>query len=291
MDSIFSVRISEELKEKFVEIAQNQGINNKELMEQIIKSYELSNVKDNYNEVKSDIDELQHIITRIGDIYLNIIERNKAKNLECENLHLGKIKEYENKLENQSKIIEELKERIKDYDKANNDLKKELQKSKEEYKVLDGNYLEIKELNLLLKEKNSDLLKEIELFKSNSEKLSLAEEEMKKLLKELNHFKMLANTAEKEKELLSRELTISKEDYDNKIKNTNQSYELSLKHLEETLKIAHSKELLEMQQRYSDQLSQIKLQYEDKLTSLVREKEDDVNKIKKILLEDKSIKL
>jgi hypothetical protein len=290
MDSIFSVRISEELKEKFVEIAQNQGINNKELMEQIIKSYELSNVKDNYNEVKSDIDELQHIITRIGDIYLNIIERNKAKNLECENLHLGKIKEYENKLENLLKIIEELKEKIKDYDKANNDLKKELQKSKEEYKVLEGNYLEVKELNLLLKEKNSDLLKEVELFKSNSEKLSLAEDEIKKLLKELNHFKMLANTVEKEKELLSRELVISKEDYDNKIKNTNQSYELSLKHLEENLKIAHSKELLEMQQRYSDQISQIKLKYEDKLTSLVREKEDDINKIKKILLEDKSSK-
>lgn len=288
MDSIFSVRISEELKQKFVEIAQNQGINNKELMEQIIKSYELSNVKENYNEVKSDIDELQHIITRIGDIYLNLIERNKAKNIECENLHLGKIKEYENKLENQSKTIEELKEKIKDHDKTNNDLKKELQKSKEEYKALEDNYLEIKELNLLLKEKNNDQLKEINLLKSNSEKLSLAEEEIKKLLKELDHFKVVANTVEKDKEFLSRELAISKEDYQNKINNINHSHELSIKHLEENLKIAHSKELLGMQQQYSDQISQIKLQYEDKLTALVREKEEDINKIKKILLEDKS---
>lgn len=290
MDSIFSVRISEELKQKFVEIAQNQGINNKELMEQIIKSYELSNVKENYNEVKSDIDELQHIITRIGDIYLNLIERNKARNLECENLHLSRIKEYENKFENQSKTIEELKEKIKDHDKTNNDFKKEVQKSKEEYKALEDNYLEIKELNLLLKEKNNDQLKEINSLKNNSEKLSLAEEEITKLLKELNHFKIVANTVETEKEFLSRELVISKEDYDNKINNINQSYELSLKHLEENLKITHSKELLEMQQRYSDQISQIKLQYEDKLTSLVREKEDDINKIKKILLEDKSSK-
>lgn len=288
MDSIFSVRISEELKQKFVEIAQNQGINNKELMEQIIKSYELSNVKENYNEVKSDIDELQHIITRIGDIYLNLIERNKARNLECENLHLGKIKEYENKLENQSKTIEELKEKIKDHDKANNDLKKELQKSKEEYKALEDNYLEIKELNLLLKEKNNDQLKEINSLKSNSEKLSLAEAEITKLLKELDYFKVLTNTVEKDKEFLSRELAISKEDYQNKINNINHSHELSIKHLEENLKIAHSKELLEMQQQYSDQISQIKLQYEDKLTALVREKEEDINKIKKILLEDKS---
>lgn len=288
MDSIFSVRISEELKQKFVEIAQNQGINNKELMEQIIKSYELSNVKENYNEVKSDIDELQHIITRIGDIYLNLIERNKARNLECENLHLSKIKEYENKFENQSKTIEELKEKIKDHDKTNNDFKKEVQKSKEEYKALEDNYLEIKELNLLLKEKNNDQLKEINSLKSNSEKLSLAEAEITKLLKELDHFKVLANTVEKDKEFLSRELAISKEDYQNKINNINHSYELSIKHLEENLKIAHSKELLEMQQQYSDQISQIKLQYEDKLTALVREKEEDINKIKKILLEDKS---
>jgi len=288
MDSIFSVRISEEKKQKFVEIAQNQGINNKELMEQIIKSYELSNVKENYNEVKSDIDELQHIITRIGDIYLNLIERNKARNLECENLHLSKIKEYENKFENQSKTIEELKEKIKNHDKTNNDLKKEVQKSKEEYKALEDNYLEIKELNLLIKEKNNDQIKEINSLKSNAEKLSLAEAEITKLLKELDHFKVLANTVEKDKEFLSRELAISKEDYQNKINNINHSYELSIKHLEENLKIAHSKELLEMQQQYSDQISQIKLQYEDKLTALVREKEEDINKIKKILLEDKS---
>ncbi len=42
MDSILSVRISEELKEKFQSLAEVEGINNKEFMDLIIRNYELN---------------------------------------------------------------------------------------------------------------------------------------------------------------------------------------------------------------------------------------------------------
>lgn len=37
MDSILSVRINEEVKEKFIKLAEEQGVNNKEFLDLIIK--------------------------------------------------------------------------------------------------------------------------------------------------------------------------------------------------------------------------------------------------------------
>jgi len=71
MDTTFSVRINDDLKSKFNELAQKEGINNKEFMEQVIKFYELNSIKDSNLNISDDITELQDITSRIVDIYKN----------------------------------------------------------------------------------------------------------------------------------------------------------------------------------------------------------------------------
>jgi len=85
MDSILSVRINDELKEKFLRLAEDHGVNNKEFMDVIIKSYEVNKASCDVDYIKNDIDELQIIIKRVLDIYINIIEKNKIRSLELTN--------------------------------------------------------------------------------------------------------------------------------------------------------------------------------------------------------------
>ena len=43
-DAVLSVRIDEELKQKFLVLAQENGINNKELMEVMVSQFELAQI-------------------------------------------------------------------------------------------------------------------------------------------------------------------------------------------------------------------------------------------------------
>ena len=54
MDAILSVRISDELKQKFNELAQSEGVNNKELMEQVVKYYELNRAKEEDSNIRDE---------------------------------------------------------------------------------------------------------------------------------------------------------------------------------------------------------------------------------------------
>ena len=85
MDSILSVRINEEVKEKFIKLAEEQGVNNKEFLDLIIKSYEMNKVTADVDFVRNDIEELQAIVKRVVDIYINIIDKSKLRTTELIN--------------------------------------------------------------------------------------------------------------------------------------------------------------------------------------------------------------
>jgi len=99
MDAILSVRISDELKQKFNELAQSEGINNKELMEQVVKYYELNRAREEDNNMSEDIKELQTITSRMADIYINIVERNNTKALEVKNIHRNELIDKDNEVQ------------------------------------------------------------------------------------------------------------------------------------------------------------------------------------------------
>jgi len=113
MDAILSVRISDELKQKFNELAQSEGINNKELMEQVVKYYELNRAREENSNMSEDIKELQTITSRMADIYINIVERNNTKALEVKNIHRNELVEKNNQIEKLKEEITLLKEENK----------------------------------------------------------------------------------------------------------------------------------------------------------------------------------
>lgn len=284
MDSIFSVRISEELKEKFIEIAQKQGINNKELMEHIIKSYELENVKNGAVEAKSHIEELQALSSRIVDIYINLIEGNKIRSLEQTNIFTGRIAEEQ---EIKNKILtenEELKTKLKEALQQKEELKKQIKVHEEKLSSHDETLQEFKALNKMLKEKNGELAKELDLFKEYESKNKLLQKELTVILKEKDELSKINDKIQHENQQLSSELNFTKDSYEKKISNMEEGFKTSLYQNEQSMKINHSKEVLHLEQEFNEKLSFIRKEYEERISKLLKDKDDEMLRMKNLLL-------
>ena len=112
MDTPWSVRIPEELKEKLSSLISESGLNSKDFINQLVQSYALKEMARLQPLVNTDIEELSQITNRINNIFVNLFERNSSfqKQREDEfNIQLaekngmlavfnGKIKEHEEKL-------------------------------------------------------------------------------------------------------------------------------------------------------------------------------------------------
>lgn len=286
MDSIFSVRISEDLKEKFMDIAQQQGINNKELMEQIIKSYELENVKNDAVELKSHIEELQSISSRIVDIYISMIEGNKIRTLELTNTLKVKIAEEQERTNKISSQNENLHLKLKEAAKVNDELKVELKEYSTKIASQEVNLKEFKDLNQMLREKNHDLTNELNLFKEYEEKNSVLQKELKTLLKENDELSKSNDRLTGENNHLNKELTFIKESYEIKMKNLEENYKTTLIQKEEAAKINHSTEILHMNQSFNDKTLALQSQYEERILRLTKEKDEEMQRMKSILLKE-----
>ena len=149
MDAILSVRISDELKQKFNELAQSEGINNKEFMEQVVKYYELNRVREENSNMSQDINELQSITSRMADIYINIVERNNIKTLEVKNIHGIELLDKDKEVQKVKEDITLLKEE----NKKINALEKDQSDSKHAIKELQENNKSLKTLNNMQGEK------------------------------------------------------------------------------------------------------------------------------------------
>jgi chromosome segregation ATPase len=273
MDSILSVRISEELKEKFQSLAEGEGINNKEFMDLIIRSYEVNKVATNTDFIKSDIEELQSIIKRILDIYINIIEKNKIKSSEMINNFKGTLEEESNKnekLKSNSEIIkkelEDLKVENKEFKDSLKECKSLLEKEREDAKGY-------KDLNLMLKDKVTELnnykYEAENLRKINREidadlKILKQEKEsyINKLNEELNH-----------KNLLEEQFKDVKSSYESKIVGITEEFKRQIKLKDDETIISIQKEVLQKEEEYRKEIWSIKSIYDDKISKLMDDKE------------------
>ncbi len=57
-DTVLSVRIDEELKQRFIELAQETGVNNKDLMQLLVAQFELN--PNNFNKKLKNYNKLQN---------------------------------------------------------------------------------------------------------------------------------------------------------------------------------------------------------------------------------------
>ncbi|MDB8552210.1 hypothetical protein [Turicibacter sanguinis] len=175
-DAVLSVRIDEELKQKFLVLAQENGINNKELMEVMVSQFELAQIGDGSTQFNQDLEELQRITKRMNDIYINMFERTQVRELEIKN----KESILRHKQEEEIAALNEKLEIVEQKDKELQGLKDKLKKMSQDFGVLKEEQENIRELNQLLKDKNSQLEK---VFADSQAKIEAANQVLEESVK------------------------------------------------------------------------------------------------------------
>lgn len=280
MDTTFSVRISDDLKDKFNNLAIKEGINNKEFMETIIKFYELNSIKDDSLNISEDINELQALTNRMVDIFINSVERTKVKELELNNLN----KDFNSKKEAE---IEELKEevnKLKEENKKIKELKKEIEKRDEKIKSLNRDLDQLKGFNEMLEEKNKEM--EEAVFEVNSIKEN--EVKMKEFISNLEKDIMNLNSNIKEKDILLEstkdKLNALEYKYEQDIENL-KSQNTSISQMEkEKLNLEFQRELLNLEQEYKEKLTLRENELNGKIMTLMEKREEDGEVIRKLIM-------
>ena len=274
-DSILSVRVSEEFKQKFIDMAQSTGVNNKEFLQSVIKAYEVNKSVEGDTFFYSDIEEMQMLTCRMNELYLNIVDKTRLREKEKE----GRIKET---VEEKDRIITESQEESKkllekiekiEYVKSENDrIKKDLKRIKEDNESL-------RSLNSLLKEKNNSL----------SEKLHMNEEKIKKydsLEKEVKEFNHLNGDLRKKIEMEELKLESKvieferfQKDLNEKLDNQKDMYDRKIELLVERKEIDIEREKMKLKEVMINEFEKQKNQFEKKIEALVNEKENRMMKI------------
>ncbi|MCL1950349.1 MAG: hypothetical protein FWF59_11515 [Turicibacter sp.] len=224
-DSVLSVRLEEQFKQKFLELAASNEVGNKEMLQMMLSHFELEQIKKEEIGFGSDLDELQRISKRISEIYLNLAERTKLRLMEAEKAGVDQMGALQIELEAKVKENGALKTRLEEAQKLETVLKEQMghfQKASEELKMA-------KDLNNLLQQKNSHL----EAIEKKAE-ASIGQREG--LLKEIEALKAGLNEKEEQLERQSYQIGVLQE-------------EKAQKHQE------HSRALLEREKSFKDQLT------------------------------------
>lgn len=282
MDSILSVRISEEVKSKFLKLAEEQGVNNKEFLDLVIKSYEMNKTAADVDFVKNDIDELQIIIKRVIDIYLNMIDKNKVRSLELTNNFQANITEEQNKVDTFKNQVSTLKKDLENLLLDNKKLKDsvheletQLMKEKEDLK-------EFKEMNSILKEKSveyNSIKSSYEAMKDTNRALNndieKIKEERESLIKEIDRLK-------NSNSLLLDKLNTAESTNKVSITELRDSFNAKLQLKESEFNLKMQTQLLQKEQELREEIWSIKTEYDKRISQLIREKEELVLKISSI---------
>lgn len=280
MDTTFSVRISDELKEKFNNLAQNEGINNKEFMETMIKFYELNSVKEDNLNISEDINELQGLTNRMVDIFINSIERNKQKIIETTNVNKDVIRKKEDEIQSLKMDMLKLKE---ENEKLKN-LKKELDKKDERIKSLEDNLKKIKSFNDMLEEKNDILeeqLKEISMIKEEEEK---RKEYINKLEKEI----VTLNSSLKETSMIldnkEEKLKVMQSQYENQLQELKIKNNDFIEMEKEKIALEFERKILKLEEDYKEKLNLRESELNSKIINLMEKREEDGEVIRKLIM-------
>lgn len=281
MDAILSVRISDELKQKFNDLAQSEGINNKELMEQVVKYYELNRAREEDSNMSEDIKELQTITSRMADIYINIVERNNIKALEVKNVHRNELVDKNSEVQ---KLNEEVT-LVKEENKKIKTLEKELTDSNHIIKELQENIKSLKTLNNMQEEKIIKLT-------DNNEKYIKYKDEIIKLKtvqeKSINENMMLKNDLLNQKnkaEKLMAQIDGLKEINTSKIEELQIKAKQDIEMQRERTVFEMDKEILKLKEQQQFKLQELQEGFNDRINKLLKEKEEATDTFKNMIMQ------
>lgn len=274
-DTVLSVRIDEELKQKFIELAQESGINNKELMEVMVSQFEMGKVSDGSSQFNQDFEELQRITKRMNEIYLNLADRTYLRWLELENKDRTIKREQEEKIQ----VLESKLAVIEEKDLELQHLKDEIKQKELQFKEMNEERDNIKDLNRLLRDKNSLLEKEMA---DSRAKLEAAQE----ILDDMTKLRAFVQDQESMIRRQAFQLEQEQQEKDELIK----SFEVKEQELKQALlsqweveRRGHRLELeevkVEMKQVCLAQLEEVKQKYEERIEELNQKYRDLLGKV------------
>ncbi|MBX4266218.1 hypothetical protein [Clostridium estertheticum] len=285
MDAILSVRISDEVKQKFNELAQSEGINNKEFMEQVVKYYELNRAREEDSNMSSDINELQTITNRISDIYINIVERNNIKNLEVKNVHKNELIDKDKEVKKLNEDIISLKDEKKEDNKKLTLLEKDQSDNKHIVKELQESSKSLKTLNNMQGEKILKLSESNTKYIKYKDEILVLKTELDKLTNDNIQFKQdLSNKNEETSRLVNQvnELTESNE---NKIDEIEIKAKQDIEVQKERGIFQMDKELLKLKEHQQLKMQELQETFNDRINKLLKDKEEAAEKFRNMVSE------
>ena len=281
MDAILSVRISDELKQKFNELAQSEGINNKELMEQVVKYYELNRAREEDSNMSEDIKELQTITSRMADIYINIVERNNIKTLEIKNVHRNELVDKNTevqKLEGEILLLKEENKKIKT-------LEIDLSDGKHIHKELQENIKSLKTFNNMQSEKIITITESNEKYIKYKDEIVILKIEQNKLTND--NMKLNNNLLNKSNEVdkLINELDDLKQINKNEIEELVVKSKEDIEIQRERSIFQMDKEVLKLKEIQQLKIQQLQEEFNNRINGLLIEKEQAAEKFNNRILE------
>jgi predicted nucleic acid-binding Zn-ribbon protein len=226
-DVTWGVKVSEELKEKIVETVQQSGLSGKEFVESLLLTHEMQKLKEMQPIMKADVEELQSLISRINNIFLNLGER-------IENIGKTKDQEYKIAMEGKDSTIQLYYTKIKGLESEIEQLRGDKEELNINFEGLINRKNELENLH----QTNTALIQE---YKEKNDTLTGLLSEYKQFKDDVIILKgELEKEQEKQKELLAS-LTNIKKDSDAKVADMRTSTSKEIESLKQKINQIESK--------------------------------------------------
>lgn len=258
MDTTWSVRMPDEMKEKMSDIITESGLNAKEFISQIIQTYELKAARKLQPVMDADIEELSLLTGRVHNLFINLCEKVTSFQQQKEEEFGVKLSEKDGMLVVFNERIRVQEHQLIQYEDKIAALKKQYEDICQQHTQTAEMCEAHKALVLEYREKNdtlTGLLGEYQEFKHQIEILKQAVEEEKALRCDIE-----SKLREKDNEI--RQLKTLAEE-------TEKAAVAQLQQRLESLNIEKEKEILVLQKEHQKKLETTHKQYTDKIKELL----------------------
>lgn len=285
-DVTFGVKVPEEMKNELSEIMKNTHLTGKEFMNMLLVAYKLEQNKEKNIFLNQDIDELQRLLQRVQNLYLNISERAALVIEES-------VKDKDEEIGIKEKVIRALEEKIntlvqavEEKDKKLQEVEKLLHKKDDDEKQLCAELEEQKEQMKEGRILSQKYVEEITLLKQKNEALERFEIEINEKNETCERLKQRSDTLASDLWFAQREI---EKMVDEKEK-SNLHFKEESSRMEENYKLQIENQILQQKITFTSQLENLREEnfklkahyteeihtYVDKIKTLEEEKEKKV---------------
>ena len=268
-DSVLSVRIDESLKQQFMNLAQENGVNNKELMELMVAQYHLNQSTHSDQQAVKEVEELTRLTKRMVDLYAGMIDRHQLKMLEVVNQESNLVTKKEEQIVTLEAKVTELLEKNTEL----TTLKDQITALKDQVKGLKEEEENVKDLNHLLRDKNKDLETKVSEYTARIQLMQTSADQVTVLNAALEDQQQLVSTLKSQKEDLQHENEQVIERFNTQAATFEREKEAFHKTLTKQFELELTQQLLALKVSHQEEIQQQKEQAHHKVEELLAKNE------------------